>query len=104
MKLSEIARLLDAKIHSEGDVCADPVSVYAGDFLSRVMGKAPPGSIWLTVMSNINVAGVAALADIKAVVLCEDVMPDKLLTEKCKNENIALFTTALSVYECCKKL
>jgi hypothetical protein len=77
---------------------------YAGDFLSRVMGKAPAGGAWLTVMANVNVAGVAVLADIKAVILCEGVEPDKLLAEKCAAENIALIKTDLPAFECCRAL
>ena len=35
---------------------------YCGDLLSWVMGRAPADGAWLTIMSNVNVAAVAALA------------------------------------------
>ncbi len=104
MKIKEIASLLNGETFCGGDENADITKVYAGDFLSRVMGKAPAGCVWLTVMANVNVAGVASLADIKAVVLCENVEPDKLLKDKCGAEKIALIKTPLSVYDCCKLL
>lgn len=104
MTAAHVSHILDGKIVCAGESGADASSVYAGDFLSRVMGKAPQNSIWLTVMGNVNVAGVAVLADIKIVVLCEGAEPDKLLTEKLQNENIALICTQKSVYECCKLL
>ena len=44
---------------------------YCGDLLSWVMGRAPAGGAWLTIMSNVNVAAVAALADTACVVLAE---------------------------------
>lgn len=77
---------------------------YAGDFLSRVMGKAPSGCAWITVMNNINVAGVAVLADVAVIVLCEGVEPVSELVARCKTENIGLVSTRLSAYEVCKKL
>ena len=104
MKINEIAIKLDAALIAGGNPEADISSVYAGDFLSRVMGKAPAGCVWLTVMANVNVAGVVVMADIGAVVLCEGVQPDKILADKCAVEGIALLTTKKSVYECCKLL
>ncbi len=77
---------------------------YVGDFLSRVMGKAPSGCAWITVMNNINVAGVGVLADVAMIVLCEDVHPAEDLIERCKTENIGLVSTKLSAYEVCRNL
>ena len=77
---------------------------YAGDFMSRVVSKAPPKSLWLTVMTNVNVAGVASLAEISAVLLCEGVTPDELLTAKCQSEGIGLFATNLNVFDASVRL
>jgi hypothetical protein len=76
-------------------------AVYAGDFLSRVISKAPRGCVWLTIINNQNVAGVAVLADIAVIVLCEDVAPDNMLLAKAKQSGIALLSTTKSVYEAC---
>jgi hypothetical protein len=100
--INEIKRKLDASASVETDKPC--VGVYAGDFLSRVMSRAPSGCVWLTVMSNVNVAGVAALAEVSAVVLCEGVKPDAQLTEKCRQEGISLLTTSLGMYEACVRL
>jgi hypothetical protein len=102
MTTDELAQILDGSIVCGGGDAI--MGVYAGDFLSRVMGKAPPGCAWLTIMANVNVAGVASLADVGAVVLCEGVVPDKPLSEKCAAQGIALIRTPLSVYEACKRL
>lgn len=104
MTVEEIVSKTEGKLICSAEIDEDISSVYAGDFLSRVMGNAPPSCVWLTVMTNINVAGVATLADIKAIVLCENVVPDNLLIKKCNEENIALIQTIKTVYECCKVL
>ncbi len=77
---------------------------YCGDLLSWVMGRAPAGGAWLTIMSNVNVAAVAALADTACVVLAEGVTPDPPLLEKARAQGITLLGTDLSVYDCAVRL
>lgn len=102
MTVNEIANRLSATIVT--DAGKETSGFYVGDFLSRVMGKAPSGCCWLTVMNNVNVAGVATLAEISAVVLCEGVEPDARLTEKCGDEGISLLTTKLGAFEASAEL
>lgn len=102
MTIKEIVSALDAKVVTNPNSSVNITKFYAGDFLSRVMGKAPEGCAWFTVMANVNVAGVAVLADVKAVVLCEGVIPDLALKSKCESEGIALLVTDKPVYDCCR--
>ena len=74
---------------------------YCGDLLSWVMGRAPAGGAWLTIMSNVNVAAVAALA---CVVLAEGVVPDPPLLDRAKAQGITLLGTELSVFDCAVRL
>ena len=97
MTVQEIASRLSASVIV--DAKKEAKAFYVGDFLSRVMGKAPSESCWLTVMNNVNVAGVATLAEIAVVVLCEGVEPDERLCQKCKEEGISLLTTSLGAFE-----
>lgn len=77
---------------------------YCGDLLSWVMGRAPGGGAWLTIMSNVNVAAVAALADTACVVLAEGVVPDPPLLDRAKAQGITLLGTGLSVFDCAVRL
>ena len=77
---------------------------YCGDLLSWVMGRAPAGGAWLTIMSNVNVAAVAALADVACVILTEGVQPDPPLLERARAQGIALLGTELSTYDCAVRL
>ena len=72
---------------------------YAGDMLSWVMGKATAGSVWMTIMSNQNVAAAALMADVSCVVLTERVMPDDALIKRAISRNLPIFTSPLSTYE-----
>ena len=77
---------------------------YCGDLLSWVMGRATPDSAWLTIMSNVNVAAVAALADVSCVILTEGVSPDPALLEKCKAQGINLLGSQESTFSCAARL
>lgn len=102
MDATELQKRIDGKIYVDSGRNVE--GFYCGDFLSRVMGKAAKNCGWLTIMNNINVAGVAVLADISAVILCEGVVPADALVERCKLENVSLISTELPVFECCTKL
>ena len=77
---------------------------YCGDLLSWVMGRAAPGGAWLTIMSNVNVAAVAALADVACVILTEGVQPDPPLLDRARAQGIILLGTELSTYQCAARL
>jgi len=78
--------------------------VYVGDLLSWVMGKAEPSNAWITIMSNINVAAVATLADISCVILTEGVALDSDALATAKNKDINVLSTDLTSYEAAVKL
>ncbi len=77
---------------------------YVGDLLSWVMGRAQPGEAWMTIMSNQNVAAVAALSDVACVVLTEGVQPDPDLLKKAQMQGINLLGTAMSSYRTAMEL
>ena len=77
---------------------------YCGDLLSWVMGRAPMDGAWMTIMSNVNVAAVAALTDVACVILTEGVTPDEPLLQKAKLQGINLLGTGLPTYDCAAKL
>ena len=102
-----VQRLIDAfslTVFNLDDPDRPVTGAYCGDLLSWVMGRAPADGAWLTIMSNINVAAVAALADVACVVLAEGVVPDAPLLSKAAAQGINLLGTELSVYDCAVKL
>ncbi|MDR2162705.1 MAG: hypothetical protein LBO70_01990 [Clostridiales Family XIII bacterium] len=81
-------------------------SVYCGDLLSHVMGSAPEGAAWVTVMSNVNVIAVASLTDVACVVIAEGGAPDDDAIAKADEHGVLIFKgsgrvfeTALEIYE-----
>lgn len=77
---------------------------YAGDLLSWVMGRAQAGDCWITIMSNLNVAAVALMADTACVLLSEGVSPDAALLDKAKAQGVNLLGSAKSTFELAAEL
>ena len=53
----------------------------------------------MTIMSNINVAAVASLADVACVILAENVEPDEKLLQKFSVMDAAVYRTPMGAYE-----
>lgn len=98
MKLSELKTRLCAKEIYLPNPGRGAAGGYCGDFLSFVMQRAPENSVWFTVMTNVNVAAVASLTGVAAVVVCESSKCDAQLIEKIKNTDVALFETDLDIF------
>lgn len=100
MKVSELANALELElITSAGYEDREVSGCYIGDLLSWVMGRAEPGNAWITIMSNINIAAVASLADTACVILAEGVRPDDGVKEKADSQGIIIFGSNKTSYE-----
>lgn len=102
--INEAIQVIEAKIIVCDEITATIENGYCGDFLSHVISRAPDNAIWFTIMNNANVAAVAKLAEIKAIVICEGVKADSRLIECCQNEKLTLLGTSLTSFECALKL
>ena len=100
MTVKELAACLDLKNWTPG-VGLDAIITggYAGDMLSWVMGRAKEGSVWMTIMSNQNVAAVAQMAEVACVVLSENVKPDEELLTQANRLGLPVFSSPMSTYE-----
>lgn len=101
MTVEQLLKKLSAQIL----ICPEPqrevTGFYAGDLLSNVMGHAQYGNAWFTVMTNVNVAGVASLVDASVIVVCEGAPVDGMLLERCKTVGINLIVTQLGIFAAC---
>jgi serine kinase of HPr protein (carbohydrate metabolism regulator) len=100
MTVSELVARLDLKVFcGEGNPGSEVTGCYCGDLLSWVMARAAEGNAWVTIMSNINVAAVMAMADIACVILAESVEPDAGLLKRACSEGLILLVSNLSTFE-----
>lgn len=104
MTVQELTNALTLNIFHLAEPDRAVTGGYCGDLLSWVMGNAPADGAWMTIMSNVNVAAVAALTDAACVILTEDVKPDGPLLARAQTQGINLLGTHLSTYECALRL
>jgi hypothetical protein len=62
------------------------------------MGRAPAGSAWITIMTNVNVAAVALMSDAACVVIAEGAKPDAALLEKAEQNGVSVLKTGIDAY------
>lgn len=77
---------------------------FIGDLLSYVMGYGAENSVWLTVQAHLNVIAVASLRDFSSIIICGGTILNQEFIDKALQENIAVFSTDLPIYEVAKKL
>ena len=77
---------------------------YIGDLLSWVMGRAEASNIWLTIMTNMNIAAVAQLSDVSAVLICEGARPDANVIATALEKGVNILLTEDTAYNTAVKI
>jgi len=77
-------------------------SVYCCDLLSAVMGRAPAGSAWVTIMGNVNAVAVSALADTACVIVADGAAVEERALGKADEQGVIMLRSAQPVFETAK--
>ena len=86
------------------DSGVDILHGYACDLLSQVLRGSESGAMWFTIQSHLNIVGVAVMAEIPAIVICEGMeVPGEVIT-KANQEGIAVFKSQETAYTLSGKL
>ena len=104
MTVKEFADRFGLRIYCMPDGDREIKGGYAGDLLSWVMGRLSADSAWVTIMSNVNIVAVAALADPACVVLSEGVAPDVGVVEKAIENGLNILGTPLNTFSVCNTI
>ena len=105
MRVSELIENLNLTLVTDNNYEDREVKgCYIGDLLSWVMGRAQADNVWITIMNNVNIVAVAALADVACILLCEDVKVDQSIIDKANSQNIIIVSSKLTAFELAEKL
>jgi len=100
MKVSDLIRQLDLKLFSgESGIERDIRGGYVSDLLSDVMGFAEEGEIWITLQTHQNVAAVASLKELPAILLVKGFEPEPETIKHSNEEGIPILGTSLTTFE-----
>ncbi len=99
MKISELAKCLELECLTKSDFEDREITGgYCGDLLSWVMGKAKPGNVWITIMSNVNIVAVASLTETACILLAEQVTPEREILQKADEQGVVIFRSSKPSY------
>lgn len=104
MTVSKMRESLSLEIICEGDPYREVTCGYCGDLLSWVMGRAPADSVWITVMSNLNVIAVASLADVACIVLAEGAVLDEDAKKRAELEGMNVYSSKYDLFNLCRMI
>lgn len=104
MKLSEIARILDAKILAGHDKDMEINSACGSDLMSDVMAFVKDNVLLLTGLVSPQVIRTAEMMDIKAVVFVRGKNPGDTIVDLANEKGIAVLCTKDSMFIACGKL
>ncbi len=100
MTVREVMEKLDLKVHAGASgLDREVTGGYAGDLLSDVMSNATSGDIWVTLQVHQNIAAVALLTKIAAVVLVGGRQPAPETVEKADSAGIPILSTTRRTFE-----
>jgi len=106
MKLSEIITELGLENVNNEQIDTDTVIVngYVCDLLSQVLASVKEDSIWITIQSHMNIIGVAVMAGVPAIVVCEGHEISEEVIRKADEEHIAIFKSRDNAFQLSGKL
>lgn len=77
---------------------------YVSDLLSDVMGNAKEGQVWVTLQTHKNVAAIASLKDLAAVILVKGNRPDDDTAKHSEEEGVPILGTDRDAFEITGKI
>ncbi len=104
MKVSDLTNV-DGWQCISADAADGPISAgYTSDLLSDVMANAPDDSVLITIQAHLNTVAVAALADVRAIIICHARrIPDDMIAAA-QREGIMLLRTEANQFDTTVKL
>lgn len=108
MKVKEMIEKLNltllTKDVSEDALYAEVEGGYASDLLSNAMGQAQPGMVWVTMQGHQNVAAVASLIGLSAVIVAGDGPVANDTLHKANLNDVVIAATEESAFDVVGKL
>lgn len=103
MKVKEMMDALQLKLLtkdlSDDALYAEVKGGYASDLLSNAMGQGQPGMVWVTMQGHQNVAAVASLIGLSAVIVAGGAPVAADTLQKASLNDVAVFAADVPAFE-----
>ena len=105
MKMSEIVKLLDAKVLCGEELLENEVhSACGSDMMSDVLAFVKDQAVLLTGLVNLQVVRTAAMMDMRCVVFVRGKKPTDDIVEFARDNDIVVLASDERMYSACGKL
>ena len=102
MKISTIATLLNAQVHSCQDLLdAEVYEACGSDMMSDVLAYVKNQAVLLSGLVNAQVVKTADMMDMRCVVLVRNKVPTPDMIALAEESGIVLLSTSIRMYEAC---
>jgi len=105
MNVQNLIDKLNLEIICEGSGCDTEIDgCYATDLLSLAMANVEKDNIWITVQTNMNILGIAALSECACVIVAQEMNIPQSVIDKAHEEKICILRSNMGVYELCLEI
>jgi predicted transcriptional regulator len=104
MRLTELIEKLEFTLFSPTFSDRDVTGGYTCDLLSDVMGSVNEGQVWITLQTHRNVAAIATLKEVAAILLVKGLKPDSDMLEHAIQEGIPVLGSTENAFEISGKI
>ncbi|MCL2080977.1 MAG: DRTGG domain-containing protein [Oscillospiraceae bacterium] len=102
MKLSEIERVLGAKVFCGGDrLDEEALSACGSDLMSDVLAFVKDQAVMLTGLVNQQVVRTAEMMDMKCIVFVRGKAPDESIVNLARGYGLVVMSTEYTMYVAC---
>ncbi len=105
MRVEEIAKIIDAKVHT--DLHNEDINISSAcgaDLMSDVMAYAKENAMLITGLVNPQVIRTAEMMDIRVVVFVRGKKPQECMIDMAEERGIAVMSTELPMFTACGRL
>jgi hypothetical protein len=106
MRLSDVARKVDAKVltHTDKAATIEVSHVYAGDTISEMLNAASEATLIVTNMSHNLLPRIAHLLDVPALCLVNNVTPGPEMLDFAEQRGTVLIVSPVDLFQTCGRL
>ena len=99
MKISDIVTALELRVISGNNGLTNEVTGgYVSDLLSDVMANSDKDNVWVTVQTHLNIAAVAKLKELAAIIIVMNKDVDSDTVSKANLEKINILRTKMNSF------
>lgn len=100
MTVREVLETLSVDVKTtRGDLGRTISGCYVSDLLSDVMANAKEGEVWITLQTHPNIAAVASLKNLSAIVITNKRIPEEETLRKADEERVTVAVSPLTTFE-----